>query len=255
MSSWSVRRRLIYLLIVFLFFAVIFYSIYWIFLWHPASCSDNIQNQGELGVDCGGPCSRVCAVEVSPLIKDWARTFKVEGGKYDVAALIENPNFNLGLKKLDYKFTLFDSENVPITDKSGSVFVNARDKFVIFETGLDTGKRIPLKAIVEFSQDLTWTRVDPKANKPPIIVQNQVLTNGQMPRLVAELINDSVFDLSDIIITAVIYDSDNNAVAVSQTFVNGIQKGRSSDIFFTWPNPFLGDHQTFEIYPRVNLVR
>ncbi|MBI3633502.1 MAG: hypothetical protein HY226_04385 [Candidatus Vogelbacteria bacterium] len=255
MSSWSFRRQATYLTAILIFFGLIFASVYLVFFRKAPSCFDNIQNQGELGIDCGGPCSKVCSIEVSPLIKDWARLFKTGDGRYDVAALIENPNFNLGLKKLDYTFKLYDGENLFITEKSGSVFVNARDKFAIFESNLDTGKRIPIKTIIEFNPNLVWSRVDPEASKLPITVQNPILTEGTMPHLSAELVNNSVFDLSNILTTAVIYDDDDNAIASSQTFTNYIPKSRSSDIVFTWPITFTAQHPTFEIFPRVNLVK
>ena len=35
-----------------------------------STCSDNVQNQGELGVDCGGPCPWKC-VEVIPFVKKY----------------------------------------------------------------------------------------------------------------------------------------------------------------------------------------
>lgn len=254
MSSWSARRRTYFLAIVLLFFALVFTAFYYLFIWKAPSCSDGIKNQGEIDIDCGGPCSRVCLMEVSPLIKDWARALKTMEGKYDVAALIENPNYNLGIKRLKYVFRLYDSDNTFLTEKAGETFVNARDKFVIFEGNLDTGQRIPAKAIIEFDPKTTWSRVDPKKNKLPIIVQNPIFSNAPMPRLTAELINDSIFDLTDLTITTVVYDEDNNAIAVSQTFLNSLKRGATGDIVFTWPVPFATSQPSKEIYPRVDLV-
>ncbi len=37
---------------------------------HSASCSDGIQNQGETGVDCGGPCS-ACVTERDKAVEDY----------------------------------------------------------------------------------------------------------------------------------------------------------------------------------------
>ena len=254
MSSWSARRRTYFLAIVVGFFALVSIALYYLFFWKAASCVDGILNQSELDVDCGGPCEKVCAIEVSPLIKDWARALKTTEGKYDVAALIENPNFNLGIKKLNYVFRLYDSDNTFLTEKAGDTFVNARDKFVIFAGNLDTGKRIPAKAIVEFDPKTTWSRVDPKKSKPPIIVQNPNFTNTPMPRLTAEMINDSIFDLTDITVTTVIYDEENNAIAVSQTFLNSLKRGLTENIAFTWPVPFSLAQPAKEIYARVDLV-
>ncbi len=228
--------------------------VYFVFFRVPASCSDGLKNQDELDVDCGGICKRVCEVEVSPLIKVWTRSFNTIEGRYDVATLIENPNFNLGLKELNYTFKLYDIDNLFITEKSGKVFVNARDKFIIFESGLDAGKRTPIKAIIEFKNPIVWSRVDPKKSKPPIVLQGKQLVRGQIPRLSAEVINDSIFDLTDMVITAVVYDEDNNAIAVSQTFINYLKRGSTGNISFTWPKPFAMNQLITDIYPRVDLV-
>ncbi|MDO8493589.1 MAG: hypothetical protein Q7S19_03545 [bacterium] len=253
MSTWAVKRRLYYFGAVFVFFALIFTALYFVFIRVPASCTDGLKNQNEIDADCGGACRRVCEVEVSPLIKTWTRLFKTVDGKYDAAALIENPNFGLGIKELSYTFKFYDAKNLFVTEKSGKVFVNARDKFIIFESGLDTGKRIPMKATIEF-KPMIWSRVDPKKSKLPIVVQGQHLIEGQTPRLAAEIINNSILDLTDMVITAVVYDEDNNAIAVSQTFINYLKKGVTDKISFTWPEPFAVTRPTIEIYPRVNLV-
>lgn len=251
--NWAVKRRLYYLGSVIFFFAIIGTAFYYVFLRQPPSCSDGVQNQNEIGVDCGGVCKAVCPSEVSPIIKDWTRLFPTVDGKYDVASLIENPNFNLGIKELDYTFTLYDADNLFVTEKTGKVFVNARDKFVIFESGLDAGKRVATKALINF-KPILWTRVDPAKSKLPIAVQDEQLAEGQIPRLSANVINNSILDINDMVITAVVYDEDDNAIGVSQTFINYLKKGQGSPISFTWPKPFNVTHPTIEIYPRVNLV-
>ena len=116
------------------------------------------------------------------------------------------------------------------------------------------GKRTPVKALIEFKTPMVWSRVDPKTSKPPLFIRNPNLNEGDKPRLLAEIVKSSVFDLTDVFVTAVIYDEDNNAIAVSQTFLNGIRNGATSNIFFTWPAPLATIHPTMEIYPRVDLV-
>ena len=39
-------------------FIVLFLKIFERFF--PATCNDGIKNQGEIGVDCGGPCTTEC---------------------------------------------------------------------------------------------------------------------------------------------------------------------------------------------------
>jgi len=244
----------LYFAAVFLFFSVIFSVAYFTFLKESPSCFDGLKNQDEIDADCGGRCKKVCATEAAPLAKSWTRLFKVGDGQYEVAALIENPNFALGVEELDYTFRLYDADGLFVAEKGGRAFVNSRDKFIIFESGLDTGKRIPVKAFVNFDSNMVWSRIDPKISRIPISVLNQEFVEGPMPRLRAEVINNSIYDLVNIVITAVVYNEDDNAVAASQTLVDNLKKGMTRGISFTWPRPISTVHPRVEIYPRVNLL-
>ena len=63
MISWRARHRLITVLSIVAVIAGVFFAGYALFRAEP-SCSDNLKNQNELGVDCGGGCERVCREEV-----------------------------------------------------------------------------------------------------------------------------------------------------------------------------------------------
>ena len=58
------------------------------------NCSDNIQNQNEIGVDCGGECVRVCALEATDLVLLWTRTLDIDG-------INDEFNFDFYLKVVD----------------------------------------------------------------------------------------------------------------------------------------------------------
>ncbi|MEK7066339.1 MAG: hypothetical protein AAB965_02075 [Patescibacteria group bacterium] len=254
MSNWRTERRLFYLFIVLGFFLAVFLFIYYAFIQKPVSCFDSAKNQDELGVDCGGMCSKVCSSEVSPLVKRWTVFFKTSEGQYDVAALVDNPNFGFGLRALNYTVTLFDKTNYVIVSKEGVTFANPSETFLIFENGLSSGQRTPVKAILEFTGDPVWIRVPAKVTMPKMTVQNMSLDEGALPHLTAELKNESDLDLSDIDVTAVIYDDEDNAIAVSSTFVNYIGRGEAQNIGFTWPESFSGKAAVKQISPRLNIV-
>lgn len=254
MASWRTERRLFYFLIVLGFFLAVFLFIYFGFINKPPSCSDRILNQNELDTDCGGPCARVCPFEVSPLVKRWARFFKIDDGKYDVAALVENPNFGFGVHTLPYIFTLYDKDNSIIVSRGGTTFANPKETFLIFESGLSTGQRLPVKAILEFTSGFIWGRVPTSIMVPTLKIQNMSLVEGKLPHLTAEFTNDSDIDLTDIGLNTVIYDSDDNALAVSSTYVNYIKRGETQEIGFTWNRPFEGKGAVKKIYPRLNIV-
>ena len=254
MSNWRTSRRLFYLFIVLGFFLAVFLFIYYAFIHKPVSCSDGIKNQSELEIDCGGPCSKVCSSEVSPLVKRWTRLFKTSEGVYDVATLVDNPNFGFGLRSLTYTVTLYDKDNFVVVSKEGITFANPKETFLIFENGLASGQRTPVKAILEFTGDPAWTRVPDSITMPKLTVQNMTIDEGKLPHLTAELKNESDLDISDIDVTAVIYDDEDNAIAVSSTFVNYIRRGETQDIGFTWAEPFVGKAAVKQIRPRLNIV-
>ncbi|MBI5449661.1 hypothetical protein HY948_05110 [Candidatus Gottesmanbacteria bacterium] len=254
MSSWRTGRRLFYLSLVLGFFLVVFLFFYFTIVRKPASCSDNIFNQNELAIDCGGSCAKVCPFEVSPIIKRWTRFFKISDGKYDVAALVENPNFGFGIRSLSYIITLYDRDNSIIVSRSGVTFANPKETFLVFENSLSAGQRVPVKAIIEFVGENVWSRVPAGVVMPKTKIQNMSLVEGVLPHLTAEFINESDLDLTDINLTTVIYDSDDYAMAVSSTYVNYIRRGEAEEVGFTWALPFASKAAVRQIYPRLNIV-
>src|SRR3989344_2299289 len=106
--SWRVRKQLSYLFAVILFFG----AIAGFFVWRQLSggtCFDNRKNQGEAGIDCGGPCDP-CPVNLKELLTLWARFFPVNGNIYDASALIENLNQNWFAARINYNFKLYDED-------------------------------------------------------------------------------------------------------------------------------------------------
>ncbi|MCR4310956.1 MAG: FxLYD domain-containing protein [Candidatus Taylorbacteria bacterium] len=254
--DWSTRRQLIYLAGFLLLVFGVISSVYFIFFRTPSTCFDGVLNQEELGIDCGGGCQAVCVSEVSSPIKRWARVFQVRDGLYDVAALIENPNKNIGAREFKYTFRVHDKDAILITDKSGTVFLNPNEQMVVFESGINAGNRVPARAFIEF--DLSrqkWQRIDPDSQGVNLVVSNTNLVGGDNPSLSANITNSGDADVADVFVTAVVYDDDNNAVGVSSTFINYLSKDQTRNIFFDWPNSFTRPPTSFEIFPRVNLIK
>ena len=138
MFSWSAKRRLLYLGILFGILAVILSFPIYSWLDRPESCFDNRKNQDELEVDCGGVCSKLCASQVADLSVLWSRALKVSDGLYDAVALVENPNAHGGVRSMSYTFTVFDSKGIILTERTGETFVNPSDTFLIFEGHIRT---------------------------------------------------------------------------------------------------------------------
>jgi Mg-chelatase subunit ChlD len=238
-SKWAKKRQIIYIIsIIIVFILLASYPVFKIFYKAP-TCFDGKQNQEEVGVDCGGQCNILCATQVRNIEINWSKAFPLSNDFYDVAASIENTNINASVKNAHYTFKLYDKNDNLITERSGETFINSFDKFIIFEPNVYVGDNIPSRTTIEFTEDIVWTKETRK--KFAISVKNKKLINIKTsPRLNAILLNNSIQDIYDIEVTAVIYNKEHNAIAVSSSFLDVLEKNSSKNIFFTWPNSFTG---------------
>jgi hypothetical protein len=238
-SLWSMRRKFLYfLLFVGVIILLSIYPIYKTFFSAAPTCFDGKQNQGEVGVDCGGPCTLVCSQQVTPVNIIWGNFFKVQDGIYDIAALIENQNTGAGVKHLAYTLRLFDGSNQLIAERSGVSFLNPNERTLLFEPNVEVLNQVPARVEVDLGTP-EWTVA--KDTKPSLVVKNKVLSNTDTePRLTVTLENDDNTPLQNIEARALVYDAQRNIIAVSSTFVDGLIPGESRTVFFTWPNPISG---------------
>ncbi|MBI5004932.1 MAG: hypothetical protein HZC04_01990 [Candidatus Lloydbacteria bacterium] len=251
MASWSTKRQLLYLGIVFGTLLLIgSFSLYKAL--NPApSCTDGKQNQNETGIDCGGVCSNACVSGVLPLITLWSRVLPAGEGAYDAAGFIENPNLNAGIPAIAYTFKLYDKDNILVAEKSGKTFVNPNERFTLFESGIETGRRIPLRAFLEFQPGPQWKQS--MAQKPPLVVQNKKFTSGDKPLLEADVVNRSFDPQPNVIVVATLFDSNDNVFAASKTVINRLVPDAPEAIFFTWPKALSENPARIEIVPRVSV--
>lgn len=237
--DWSQKRKILYAVLFGLAVIVIVaYPIYRAA--NPApTCFDKKQNGDETGVDCGGSCSRTCLVDVKPLRTVWAKAFSLGGSAYDLGAYIENPNTKSGIKNARYTLRVFDVAGSVLAEKTGATEIAPGAGFVLFEPQVVV-VGLPDHVEVVFNQDdlLQWT----KAKMPSSIIstKNQNLKNvDSTPRFDATLVNtDLLNEVSNLTLSAIVYDSLRSPIALSRTYVDAIPQGGTQDIFFTWPNRF-----------------
>jgi len=255
MISWASKRKFIYFAGLAILIGVFAGVPLFLYLNQPPTCTDGKQNGDELGIDCGGICPELCAEQMGNLLTHWSRSFEVSDGVYDTIAFIENPNINAGLSELIYKFKLYDDNNILVEEKFGKTFVNPKEQLIIFESGIHTGQRIPKRTFIELLEDYTWT--SPKIEKPdiPVVsVRNQRMENLETkPRLRASIENNSLFPVYNVEVIAVLFDIDDNAIAVSSTIVDMIPQYDSVDITLTWKEPLNTLPVKIDVLPRINL--
>ncbi|MBI2049213.1 MAG: hypothetical protein HYT29_02155 [Parcubacteria group bacterium] len=219
----------------------------------PGTCSDGKQNNGELGVDCGGSCARLCPFEVSDVIVHWARSFPAREGFYDAAAFLENPNFSAGVKKFAYTFNLYDAKNILVGTREGITFLNPGEHFVVYENGIkaEAGSRAPQRTFFEAKEEPLWETAVPLREKSIIVRETrfEASRDGGLPRVVTVLVNQSTSDFGDIEVVALLFDADENVTDASKTVVSRLDAGETRKVTLLL-SPILGDAPArMEVFP------
>ncbi len=246
---WGIKRQLLIAIAVLAIVLVLGSGIWLAFFYRAPSCSDGLQNQGEQGIDCGGPCSLLCQ---APLVSAlWARSVEVAPGVYHAVAMVTNPESNAGTTALPYVFQLFDNQNILIAERRGTTFLQPGDVIPLFEPNIVTGQRVPVRTFVTFG-NAVWTAMT--RSESPIQVTSRTLDQSGL-RLSAHIVNASARPASGVVLTALLYDATDILVAASQTTLTSISARGESDVVFTWQEPFARPVVRTEIVPRFETLQ
>ncbi|MDE1945846.1 MAG: FxLYD domain-containing protein [Patescibacteria group bacterium] len=236
--SWASERKAAYTLSFILAAALIAGAIGYLSLHKPASCFDGIQNEGEQGIDCGGPCARLCQAAYAAPTVLWTQWTKERSGTYSILAYAENPNIGVGAAHAPYAFRIYDANDLLLYNASTSyTAIPADNNFAVFASGINLFDKVPARIDFSFGTDIGWARAS--STEAGISVVSKTLSGeATAPKLLATLENTTLAPIANIQSIAILYDADGNAIAFSKTLTDAIAPGATADIAFTWPAPF-----------------
>lgn len=219
------QSRFLKQLIYGVFYLVILFGIGYLFyigfLSGPASCFDNRRNQGEIEVDCGGPCESCDIKRLQPIRVMPIELFSDQDGT--VSALIElrNPNVAYGAENFSYTLKIYDSGKNLLGETSEDSFIYPGEIKFIVEANLPVSgapksaefetKSFSWRKASEFSAPKTQTR-DIKIG----VQDGRVVVSGF-------LVNQNSYALREAAIHAVILDEFGKPVGISKTLVQNIE--------------------------------
>ena len=254
MFSWRARRQLA----VFALIAAVAGGIaFWVALkFVPSStCSDNRKNQGELGIDCGGPCGPCELKKPRNVSIFWARFGHAAPGVFDAVALVENPNETLSSGAVQYEFAFFDDIG-EIGRRVGTTFIFPQERIYVVEPNIQLVReptRVEFKILAAPAWQLT------SGELPTLVVQDrkyQIRDIGGHNQSVAEatIANASPLDFRRMETAIVVLDRDGNVIGANRVVNEGINAGTSVHVVSLWPTALPGEVVTIEVRPRVNIL-
>ena len=119
-----VLKQFFYGIFYLIVFVAIATGIFFRYVKPAASCFDGIQNQGEQGIDCGGPCANFCTANLAAITSPGAYAFANGPDRVTLLASVVNPNDDFGVVVVPYHFEIFHPKTgANVASIPGSIFV------------------------------------------------------------------------------------------------------------------------------------
>ena len=253
-TRWARRRQLFVIGILAGIFLAGVFVVYIRYFTPEPTCFDGKQNQEELGVDCGGPCERLCPFQTRPIVALWSRALPVTDTTYHLVAYVENPNAGARTERLQYRFRAYDADNVILGERTGETFIAPLERTAIFVPYLEVADRKPARVFFDVVNQPVWHTTESVYTLPRIGITRQVANEtGGSVRVSAQVRNNYPFTIHDVEFVALVYGRDENALLASQTILDRFERDEVRDIVFTWPRQLDESIGRIEIIPRVDI--
>ncbi len=237
MLSWGSKRKILYIGMTAFFLAFLLVVFVFFVFFERTSCFDKKMNGGETGIDCGGKCLKACDSEIKSIKNLWVRVFEIKDGVYSVASAMENPNSFFEAKKANYRFKIYDSNNVLLAEPRGISYIPPGQVFGVLEGGINLNDKKPVRAMLEWEEPIFWTKSNSVGLKEVSIKDVSRDFNSENSRVIAKVTNQSLKTIKNIFGFVVVYNSVGNVIAASKTVVDEISGSDSEDMVFSWPRP------------------
>jgi hypothetical protein len=236
----------------------------------PPSCSDGIRNQGEEGIDCGGPCPS-CEIRTLAKIRVLQTVFFIhpQEGTIDLGAELKNPNLSWGVRDFNYAFILRDANGAELSRLSGTSFILPGETRWIIRPGgtkdfplvrLPAGGKVA-KVEIEIApiNVHNWQKLRQFAKEASLVTKNlryQIVTPPRVgfAELKGEVENRSAFLVDQVEVNAVLRAADNTIVAIGQTMLRTLRPGETRAFTIAWYKPFPGEVTRVEAWSHANFL-
>lgn len=212
------------------------YLVFLIFVKAPASCFDNKQNQNELGVDCGGPCAKIClpATIRAITISGEAQLFSTPDGLWSALFWPQNPNPDYALKDFKYSINIYDGSGAVIKTLNGNSYLYAGEIKYIDVPAFSLGDSLPTRAEFQITEPV-WIKAE-NFEKPNLVVQSpSARLSGKNVEYKGRVVNRDTSPFSVIKIVAIFNDAMGSRVGVSETEISNIGPGNSGEFTILYP--------------------
>lgn len=247
--SWAARRRFLILLIVGAIIVAILALVSIATFTKTPSCADSVQNQGEAGVDCGGPCAYLCTAGEQPPTVLFTKALPNGAGRTDVIALVENKNTGAAAKDVPYRIALYGTDQVRIQEVTGTLDLPQGAAVPVYVPGIASGKQTVAAAFLSIEASAPKWFTPTVSPSVPLVSNTTLGGTTAAPRIEAVLTNPIATALSNVRAVVMVRDAQGEVIAASQTIVSVLSAQGKASAIFTWNSAFPGVVASIEVVP------
>lgn len=214
------------------------------------SCFDNIQNEGETGVDCGGPCTPCYIKDAKPLEESGApQIFKSASlGKAFIAINVVNGNSDLGLNNFYYSVDLVDNANNVVGTVNGyDNILPGESKYLLveYDGGSYNVQRIS-GADFKVTQIGTWRKSSDFLIPSLSLISTPTISSSTDQVVVSGTVkNQSAFSVPSLDVTAFVLDKYGDPLFAGKTLVSDLKSFGTANFYVYLPSSvFAGSDMT-----------
>lgn len=248
-TSWArIHRRRVTLAVgsIVALFLIVYFSIG---LYRPPNCFDRVQNNDEVGVDCGGSCERYCRSQTGTMRLVWSRVFESSPGIYNAVAYLENPDFDKFADGMRYRFTVYDRDGKFLAEREGVTDIRREPIVGVFESKIAIRSGEPHRTSFEWLDEPVWKRASAERR---VAVSDEAFIPAQFgAELIATIVNKEPVPLRDVEVVVIVYDTSGNAITATQTYIDLLGPREQRRISFVWSSELPSQKGRVEFLPRI----
>lgn len=222
--------------------------------YQTASCVDGVQNQGETGIDCGGPCPYLCTdQQLAPTVL-FTQTVDNGSGRVDLVASVENKNVTAAARTVPYRVRVYGANQALLREMAGSIDLPPATVVPVYIPGVAASQQSVKNAFLEIDPTAPkWFTLSPDPRIVPKVSGIRLGGTMNAPRIQATLSNPSATALSNVQAVVMVYNPQGTIIGASSTVIPVIPGQDSATMMYTWNGPFVGAPTRIEVVPIIPL--
>ena len=227
--SMRLLKQLIYGFIFLIILALIVWWIVGLFYTPNPTCFDDSKNQGETGVDCGGPCISCEVKSLKDIVVNKKSIISNGDGSVGIAVELINQNAQWGASSFNYTLTLKDQFGAVVQTISDTSFIYGGELKYLVVPRIEKVDVSRVASVEVAIQNIQWVS-GAQFVKPDIEIQDvrAIYDGGVIVN--AKVYNKDTQSFSRVGVAALVFNRSGTLIGVAQTFLDTLPTLASQNV-------------------------